>query len=671
MPVGAYYYPEHWNPDHWERDLKKMAEMGFTFTHFGEFAWAMMEPEEGKYDFTWLDRAVELASKHGLKVIMCTPTPTPPAWLTQKHPEILTVNETGITQQHGSRLHVSYNHPIYLRYTEKIVTALAERYGKDARIWGWQVDNEPHYGTLYDYSEGHASAFRKWLSKKYDGDIEKLNLAWGAAFWSQRYNNFEQIRIPNANEAPQGVNPHAMLDFKRFNADELAEALRFQTKILKKLVDPSQWITTNYAYFKFLPSVDIFLNQNDFHFASHTMYLTSQHLNDSGDELAHRLGSGMELSFSSEFARSINGFTGIMELQPGQINWGKINPQPLPGAVRMWVWHSFGLGDRFVCTYRFRQPLFGSEFYHKGIMEPDGTTISPGGKEYVQAIQELNEIQNNYKKSTKTPDKVSLRSTAFLWNQDNIWDLENYKHHEDWDSWQFIYTYYESLKSIGAQVTFIQEGDTFDPKKHPFMVAPAYQLASDALIQKWEKYVNDGGHLILTCRTGQKDQHGKLWEKLLQEPIWKLIGAKVDYFDHLPAKHPGKVHFANTDYSWHVWSDVLTPDAGTTSLAYHADQFYKDKATVTSRKLGKGTVTYIGTWSHNGKLEQAILDKIYADQGVQPFKLPPYVFVEYRDGFWVGVNYTSKSVQIPVPAKSKIMIGEKLLQPGQVVVWTE
>ncbi len=135
MHVGAYYYPEHWPRKQWERDLGNIAEMGFDFTHFGEFAWAFMEPEEGKYDFEWLDEAVAIASKNGLKVIMCTPTPTPPAWMAEQYPEILMTNSDGRIVRHGTRQHISWSSTKYREFTEKIVTKLTERYGHDERNW--------------------------------------------------------------------------------------------------------------------------------------------------------------------------------------------------------------------------------------------------------------------------------------------------------------------------------------------------------------------------------------------------------------------------------------------------------------------------------------------------------------------------------------------------------
>ena len=667
MPVGAYYYPEHWDSSEWAPDLERMADLGFEFTHLGEFAWSMMEPEEGQFDFTWLDQVVDIASKNNLKVIMCTPTPTPPVWLTQKHPEILAVDQNYIRQQHGGRLHVIYNHPVYLEYVEKIIRQMAERYGHHPAVAGWQLDNEPHFGQIYDYSEQAKIEFPVWLENKY-GTVDQLNHAWGTAFWSQVYNDFQQIELPNKVNTPQGANPHALLDFSRFTADRLAEGLKFQADLLRSLISNDQWITTNYAYFKFLPATDPFRNKNDLDFASHTMYLTSGFLNDDGGPLASRLGSGMELSFSAELARSVNGKTGIMELQPGQINWGTINSQPLPGAVRMWVWHSFALGDMFTCTYRFKQPLFGSEQTHKGILDTDGVTLARGGKEYVRAINEIGALKTN---SAQEPEELKSRKTAFLWKMDNLIDLENHRHHQDFDPWQFNYLYYNHLKRMGCTVTFVQEDDPFDPDVYPFMVVPAYQIANEKLISKWEKYVEAGGNLILTLRTAKKDKNGHLWKAHNQEPIWNLIGASIPEFDHLSARFPGRVEMDGEMHEWYRWGDWLKAETGTEVLARYADQFYKGTAAVTYRKVGEGSVTYIGVYTNDGELERQVMRKIYMENGVEVLDLPNYVFMEWRDGYWVAVNYSSKSVKIPMVENSSILIGEKILEPAGVTVWRE
>jgi len=663
MPIGAYYYPEQWNENQWERDLKKMSELGFKFTHMAEFSWSKLEPVEGKFDFKWLDKSILIANKYGLKVILCTPSPTPPAWLTHKHPEILIKTEDGFFVKHGMRLNANGSNPVYQRYIKRVVTELAKRYGNNSAVCGWQIDNEPHFEGLYDYSDFALKDFRKWLKNKYK-TIQNLNDAWGASFWSYTFNDFNQIEIPNAKE--HSNNPHALLDFRRYTSDALANGIRFQKIILRKYISRNQWITTNYAYCKFLPSVDLFKNQNDLDFASHTMYLLSTYLDSDKGDKGYRLGSGMELSFSCEMARSIKGFSGIMELQPGQINWGQWNSQPLPGAVRMWIWHCFGLGEKFVCTYRFRQPLFGGEQFHKGIIETDGLTLSSGGEEYVNTIKEIDNLKPSNK---EIPKEILSRSTAFLWKQDNLLSLEGTKGTNSWDTWRHYYIYYRKLKSMGCPVTFIQETDSFNFRKYPYIVVPAYEMVDHILIEKLMKYVSDGGHLVLSTRSGMKDHNGHLWESLLQEPIWKLIGAHINYFDQLPPDKFGIITSQDKKYSWNVWGDILTPDKNTESWATYSDLYYAGKTCVVKQEIGKGSVLYIGVESKDGLLEGDVLRRFFTESGATILKLPDYVFVEWRDGYWVAVNYSSEKFNINFTQNNEIIIGQKELLPGAVTVW--
>ena len=670
MPVGAYYYPEHWPREQWDRDLARMAELGFSFTHMGEFAWAQFEPREGEFDFAWHDLCVAEAARRGLGVWLCPPSPCPPAWLTTKHPEILNVDASGIRSAHGgNRLHANQRHPAYRAHITRIVEALARRYGQDERVWGWQVDNEPHLGTLYDYSAFAQEDFRVWLRERYTSDIAALNAAWGTAFWSGTYNDFEQIRIPNEREGSN--NPHALLDFRRYTADALAESVRFQARLLRGIVVPRQWITTNYAYYRFLPSVDLFRNRGDLDFAAHTMYLLSTHLDYPEGPLGFRLGSGLELAFSAEMARSIQGETGIMELQPGQINWGSYNAQPLPGAVRMWIWHCFGLGDRFVCTYRFRQPLFGGEQTHKGILETDGVTVARGGAEFVRAIGELRDLEKQVEPGAKEPAALRSRRAALLWKQDTLWEMQASPHTKAWDTWRHVYAYYAALKSVGAPVTFVAPDEFVDPAVHPFLIVPACSMVDDALVGRWRAYAEAGGHLVLSVRTGQKDDHGHFHETRLQAPIRDLIGAAVEDNDQLPPGIFGAVRTDEAEHRWNVWGELLAPEPGTEILARYQDQYYAGTPAVVTRRLGRGSVTYLGAWSDGGTLEREVIRKTWRAAGATVLDLPPYVFVEWRAGVWVAVNYSSEPVDLPLPTGARLVMGQARLAPGEVTLWRD
>lgn len=658
MRIGVYYYPEHWPEAQWDRDLANMEKLGFEFVHMGEFAWAFMEPEEGRFDFSWLDRAVELAARHHLRVILCTPTPTPPAWMAEKYPETFLVGADGRRREHGSRGNNALADPNYRRLSERVITELARRYGKNAAVWGWQLDNEP--GAPPDYSPSAQAAFRAWLRARYK-TIDVLNREWGANFWSLKYDDFEQIRPPNPTFL-YGVSPHALLDFRRFTADQTARFLDWQAAILRCHLTPAQFITTNYI--SNTGSSDP-RRTSQLDFVSYTMYPVGggRGLGEEG----FRLGWPDGIAFANAFYKSIAGVTGVMELQPGQVNWGWINPQPAPGVVRMWLWHAFAGGLSFACNYRYRQPLYGSEQYHYGIVGTDGVTPSPGGREYSQVAREMRELRAKYDPKAAAPAAYLARRTAILWNHDNLWNIDGQKQTGLWDTWGHMFRYLEVAKSFGAPLEIISEDRDFSD--YPVVIAPAYQLIDEALVRKWTHYAEQGGHLVLTCRTGQKRRNGQLWEAPWAAPIYPLIGGEVSFFDLLLDDGRGEISMNGATYPWNVWGDVLKPAPGTETVAKYANQFYAGQAAVTYHRVGKGSVTYIGVQTKDGRLEREVLRGVYNRAGVSTADYPQGVYVDWRDGFWVAVNYSSKPADIAVPAGAEILYGGQPLKPADVLVW--
>lgn len=662
---GVYYYPEAWPREQWARDIANIRKFGFEFIHLAEFSWAFLEPEEGKYQLDWLDEVVKLAAGQGLKVVLCTPSAAPPVWLVRKHPEVLMIDGRGRRLNHGSREHADWTSPVYREYVVKIDTELAKRFGANPAVWGWQIDNElSHYGSGASFTPVVAERFRQWLQKKY-GTIERLNRDWGNAFWSQMYNRFDQIDPPNALELVAQPNPHALLDFQRWFAEDAAEYLRLQAAALRRHVK-NQWITTNY-----MPQyrdVDPALSARDLDVFTWTQYPVHGQPNEG--PLGFRLGDPYFLAFSHGLMRAINGLSGLMELQPGQVNWGNVNPWPLPGAMRLWVMHAFGSGSQLVCTYRYRQPLSGGELYHKGIVETDGVTLSPGGREWVQAMREIAELRRQRPANPVMPPAVAARRTAILIGRDNWWDIDNHLQTERWDTVAHWMRHVRALKSMGAPVDVVTEGRP-GMERYPFLVAPAYQLVDRELVGQWRSYVERGGHLILTARTGHKDRRGHLWEGPWAAPILDLIGASIPMYDLLPEKLTGKVRFEGKEYEWGSWGEVLDPRPGTTVLATYSDQFYAAKPAAVTRRLGRGTVTYIGVDTLDGEFERAVLSRAYVSAGAAPLSLPPGLMVDWRDGFWVASNFTEKRLAIPAGPDAKLLLGSRQLEPAGVTVWVE
>jgi beta-galactosidase len=663
MSIGVYYYPEAWPPDQWARDIANIKKLNLEFVHMGEFAWAFMEPKEGQYDFAWLDKVVRMCADQGLKVVLCTPSATPPIWLTQEHPEVLLIDADGRTMQHGTRQQACWSVDIYRQYVGKIDEALAQHYGNNPAVWGWQIDNEmSHYGKEPGYNPECQQHFQAWLQKRY-GTIDALNRDWGASFWSQWYQSFDQIRLPNIKEQVAQLNPQSMLDANRWFADETADYLRFQAQTLRKYCGDRQWVTTNFMH-NFAP-VNPALSANDLDLTSFTIYPAHGNLNEG--PLGFRLGSAADMSFAHDFMRNINGVHGIMELQPGQVNWGDTNPLPYPGAVHMWLMRAFAAGGRFVCTYRYREPRSGAEMYHYGLAGPDGVTPTTGGLQYQQAAREIAMLRTQRDPAATEPSDYAARRTAFLYNLDNRWDIDNHKQNVRWDTYQHMMKQYRALKRLGCPVDVLTEDKDFS--KYPVVIAPAYQLVDEKLVQRWTDYVNAGGNLILTCRTGQKDRRGFLWEGPWAMPILDLIGAKIPMYDTLPSPVIGKVAFGDQTYDWCSWGDILAPNPGTDVTATYADQFYAGKSAAITRKLGKGSVTYIGVDTIDGNLEAALIRDAFTRAGIAVENYDDGFLVDWRDGFWVATNFTEKTLAIHAPADARLLIGDRQVPPAGVTVW--
>ena len=350
MKLGVCYYPEHWPEERWSTDARLMVEAGLQVVRIGEFAWAQMEPEEGRFDFAWLDRAVETLAAQGLQVVMGTPTPTPPAWLVHSYPEVLPVDKQGRVRRFGSRRHVCPNSPAYYRLTESIVTAQAERYGRHSAVIGWQIDNELGcHDTARCYCDKCVVAFRKWLQARY-GDLQTLNEAWGTAFWSQWYSDWEQIGAPILGVTEQNLSH--VLDYYRFSSDSWVAYEAFQARLIRQHGDPAKFISHNYM--GTFPDLDYHRLGEPLDLVTWDSYptgyaeMSSDFLYQPGEAHApHAYDAGDP--YVTGFCHAITYGVKqapfwVMEQQPGAINWANYNPGVGPGVVRLWTWHALAAG---------------------------------------------------------------------------------------------------------------------------------------------------------------------------------------------------------------------------------------------------------------------------------------------------------------------------------------
>ncbi|RYD90074.1 MAG: beta-galactosidase, partial [Sphingobacteriales bacterium] len=469
-----------------------------------------------------------------------------------------------------------------------------------------------------------------------------------------------QIDLPQHSQ--WGMNLYQRLDHSRFCDYETANFLDEQAKTISKIASPKQWVTTNY-----IPSYDVRYigNSKALDFITYTRYMVYGEHQGIGPK-GYRVGEYSRIAMANDYIRPLSPLYGVMELQPGQVNWGTVNSQPIPGAVRLWLWHVFAGDSKFTCTYRFRAPIYGFEQYHAGILGSDGVTPTHGGLEFQEFIKEIKLLRKN-QATGKVPAEYLKRKTAVLYDPDNTVAINQNKQTTAWNTEEHVLKYYKALKGFGAPVDFIR--DTMDFSKYPVVVVPAYQQMSRTLIAKLTDYVNKGGNLVLSARSGHQDEQGHLWEARHAEPIYPLIGAEIEFYDLLQPSAPDTVAMDGKQFAWTSWGDVLKPTGATKTWGTYEGDFYAGKAAVTFRTLGKGTVTYVGPDSNTGDLEQAVLTKLYAQLSIPVENYPPGVIVEYRDGFGIAMNYSDKPYEVKIPAGAEVLIGNPTLATAGVVVW--
>jgi len=603
MELGVCYYPEHWPQDRWATDAHLMREAGLSIVRVAEFAWHKMEPEAGEFTFEWLDTVIEIFHEAGLKVILGTPTPTPPAWLCTAHPEILPVDEQGRRRRFGSRRHYCSNQPIYHEHTRRIVRALAERYGRHPAIIGWQIDNEfGCHDTARCYCDTCAQKFREWLHARYKS-LDELNHAWGTVFWSQTYGEWDEIQPPNLTVTEP--NPSHVLDYYRFSSDSVVAYQQIQIDLLRQLIAPSQFITHN------LMGNHPNLDNNDLarplDFVTWDSYPTGYKetvpfygSDDPRPELAFDVGDPYITGFCHDQMRGLKQAPfWIMEQQAGNINWAVYNPGVRPGTVRLWTWHALGSGADAVVYFRWRACLFAQEQHHSGLLHHDASP-DMGYHEVVQMKNELAAMS----KLTAEPVQAQV---ALLHEYDDLWALQLQPHRKDFSYQRHLFVYYRALQRLGIQVDIVPQDA--DLSRYKLVIAPTIFVSNTLLADKLSAYVREGGNLLLGVRTGLKTESNLVNSQPLPGVFRELVGATVTAWHSLP---PGVGYALSSELSdfsvAEVWAEALRSDEGTKAMAHYTTAPFEGLAALTARIHGNGQVLYAGLYPSADQARALVLN---------------------------------------------------------------
>jgi beta-galactosidase len=553
MRLGVCYYPEHWPEAMWKDDAVRMKALGIEQVRIAEFAWSRMEPSPGEYDWGWLDRAIDTLAAQGLKVVMCTPTATPPKWLIDRHPDILPVGADGRVRGFGSRRHYDFSSPTYFEASKAICEAVASRYGKHPAVAYWQTDNE--YGchqTVVSYSPAAVARFREWLKARY-GSIEALNEAWGTVFWSMEYRSFDEIDAPIGTVTE--AHPSHRLDYRRFASDELKRYNHMQVEIIRRH-SPGRPIAHNFM--QLFTEFDHYKVAEDLDVASWDSYplgaLEEQWYEPEIKARYLRTGHPDFASFNHDLYRGMSKLPfWVMEQQPGPVNWAKFNPAPLPGMVRLWSWEAFAHGAGCVSYFRWRQAPFAQEQMHAGLNTPDNR-LDIGGSEAERVAQEIRAVAE----AKADADGKVTTPVALVFDYDAKWLFEVQPQGADFHYPRFAVEYYSALRALGFDVDIVSTHAPLDGYK--LIVVPPLPVVPDDLVQQLER---SRAHIVLGPRTGSKTVDLQIPANLPPGPLASLMPARVWRVDSMRPNVTPRVTFsgsAPSGYARH-WRDLLEIDS--------------------------------------------------------------------------------------------------------------
>ena len=617
--LGAAWYPEQWPESRWDADLTLMQQADIHMVRVAEFAWSRLEPSEGQYDLDWLDRAISAAAKHGIYTVVGTPGAAPPAWLTQKYPETLRLQDNGRWAEHGNRTHFNWANPKYREMVAKITEQMAKRFGHNPYVIGWQIDNE--YGDE-SFDPATRAQFEQWLKARY-GTLDNLNARWTTSYWSQTYSDWSQIPI----EETYG-NPGLLLSWKRFVSDTWRSYQKVHLDVLHANCDRRQFITTNMM--GWFDGFDHYTVSADLDLASWDDYVGQGHLDPATNGAAHDLTRG--------FLRK--NFW-VMETQPGHVNWAGVNNDLDKGEVRAMAWHDVGHGADAVSYWQWRSALNGQEQYHGTLLGADGTPVPV----YAEAQQ----LGREFAKAGPVLAGTSpVSEVAILHSYDSRWAINWQKHNKNFDPVEQIVSYYKPLRAISQSVDIVPP--TAPLSHYKLVVAPGLNVLSDEAAKNLIEYVKQGGHLVLGQRAAMKDDDNGLQEQRQPGPLVDLLGGRVEQYYALVDPVPVEGKFGGGTSK--LWAELLSTKESDVEVLerYGKSNGWLDgQPAAITRKVGKGRITCIGAWLDDPGMVSAA-KWMTAISGVKPaFGLVPdgvEVYPRYGEHttVYILVNF-SKSKQ--------------------------
>jgi beta-galactosidase len=575
---GVPYYPEQWTEKDREHDPERMKSAGVNTVRMAEFAWDLMEPREGTFDFSHFDHHIERLAKVGIKTVLCTPTAAPPRWLTKQYPEVLRVDKDDKQMRHGSRQHASHCSARFRDFSKKITAAMANHYKENKNVVGWQTDNEFHCHFKDDYSHAAEAGFRTFLQSKY-GNIAALNTAWGTAFWALTYDSIDDIELPY-NDRPTHVNPTHYLDYQLFLSHAVTEFQHHQVQILRN-ANPNWWIFHN----GFFGGIDYreFSKDLDFFAVDVYPYFCPQ---------ATRAAWAASVL---DRTRSIAGNFIVPELQTGPGGQGHyLHTTPPPGHMRLMAWQCVARGADGILHFRWRSARFGAEEYWCGVLDHDNKPRARY-EEFSQEGAEFARLGSVIIGTTVHPQIAVCYDTGLIEMAHNPihhgLPSPGYAGEVIWKA------FWEGNFSVG----YVHPLD--DLSRIKLLFVPSMAVITPEIATALTQFVTNGGHLVITARTGQRNANSQVISETFPGLLATLVGATVEGWTRVNENAAQFIHDPETgSFEWDglgiersLWMETLEVNTARVVAKWTVGRFARTPA-VTKNSVGKGSCWYVGTY---------------------------------------------------------------------------
>ncbi len=639
MKLGTCYYPEHWPEQLWAEDARRMVEAGLQQVRIGEFAWSQIEPEPGRFDWAWLDRAIGILHAAGLEVILGTPTATPPKWLVDRIPDMVAIDEQGRPRGFGSRRHYCFSHRGYRAEAARITRAVAERYGQHPAIVAWQTDNE--YGchdTVLSFSDAARLAFREWLAARYN-NIGTLNRAWGNIFWSMEYRSFDEIDLPNLTVTE--ANPAHWLAFRRFASDEVVAFNRCQVEILREL-SPGRDVVHNYmGFFTEFDHHAVAADLDVVGWDSYPLGFLDSFPFAEADKLTYaRQGHPDIAAFHHDLYRGCTpgGRWSVLEQQPGPVNWARYNPAPLPGMVRLWTLEAMAHGAELVSYFRWRQFPQAQEQHHAGLLRPDSQP-APGLAEATQSARDI---------AALGPVGAPPRQVAVVFAYDADWVTAIQPQGAGLSALWATFACYSALRELGLSIDIVPPSAVLEG--YAMVVVPCLPIVPDSLVDQLKAF---SGQIVIGPRSGSRDADFAIPAELAPGPLQAVFPGKVVRVESL---RPGLVH---PGQGWKIasWREELET----------LSELELSATDGTPACWKHGNVRYLAAWPEP-ELAREVLSRAVKNAGLPQHDLPAGLRLRRAGNRTFAVNYATQALDIPCTVSGKVIMGERCLPPAGVTV---